>query len=63
MQKGKKRISTKPSASLLTIASSFFMAHTQVEGHSGEYGNDAKLVWKMSKSVMQLISIGFLNVF
>ena len=26
-------------------------------GHSGEYGNGAKLVWKMSKSVMQLISI------
>ena len=26
-------------------------------GHSGEYGNGAKLVRKMSKSVMQLISI------
>ena len=28
-------------------------------GHSGEYGNAAKLVGKMSKSVMQLISIHF----
>ena len=28
-------------------------------GHSGEYGNGAKLVGKMSKSVMQLISIHF----
>ena len=28
-------------------------------GHSGEYGNGAKLVGKMSKSVMQLISINF----
>ena len=28
-------------------------------GHSGEYGNAAKLVGKMSKSVMQLISIYF----
>ena len=28
-------------------------------GHSGEYGNGAKLVEKMSKSVMQLISIHF----
>ena len=32
-------------------------------GHSGEYGNDAKLVGKMSKSVMQLISIHFWNWF
>ena len=30
-----------------------------IAGHSGEYGNDAKLVGKMSKSVMQLISIHF----
>ena len=29
------------------------------EGHSGEYGNAAKLIGKMSKSVMQLISINF----
>ena len=29
------------------------------KGHSGEYGNGAKLVEKMSKSVMQLISIHF----
>ena len=28
-------------------------------GHSGEYGKAAKLVEKMSKSVMQLISIHF----
>ena len=28
-------------------------------GHSGEYGNDAKVVGKMPKSVMQLISIHF----
>ena len=28
-------------------------------GHSGEYGNAAKLVGKMSKSVVQLISIHF----
>ena len=28
-------------------------------GHSGEFGNGAKLVGKMSKSVMQLISINF----
>ena len=30
-------------------------------GHSGEYGNAAKLVGKMSKSVMWLISIHFWN--
>ena len=29
------------------------------EGHSGEYGNAAKLVGKMSKSVMRLMSIHF----
>ena len=29
------------------------------EGHSGEYGNAAKLVGKMSKSMMRLISIHF----
>ena len=29
------------------------------EGHSGDFGNAAKMVGKMSKSVMQLISIGF----
>ena len=29
------------------------------EGHSGEYGNAAKFVGEMSKSVMQLISIHF----
>ena len=28
-------------------------------GHSGEYGNGARLVGKMSKSVMHLISIHF----
>ena len=28
-------------------------------GHSGEYGNATKLVGKMSKSVMQLISFHF----
>ena len=32
-------------------------------GHSGEYGNGAKLVGKMSKSVMQLISIHLRNLF
>ena len=31
----------------------------ETQGHSGEYGNAAKLVGKMSKSVMQLISINF----
>ena len=34
-----------------------------LQGHSGEYGNAAKLVGKMSKSVMQLIAIHFLNWF
>ena len=29
------------------------------KGHSGEYGNAAKLEGKMSKSVMQLVSIHF----
>ena len=29
------------------------------QGHSGDFGNAAKMVGKMSKSVMQLISIGF----
>ena len=33
------------------------------QGQSGEYGNGAKLVEKMSKSVMQLISIHFWNSF
>ena len=33
--------------------------YDSVLGHSGEYGNDAKLVGKISKSVMQLISIHF----
>ena len=28
-------------------------------GHSGDFGNAAKMARKMSKSVMQLISIGF----
>ena len=28
-------------------------------GHSGDFGNAAKMVGKMSKLVMQLISIGF----
>ena len=28
-------------------------------GHSGDFGNAAKMVGNMSKSVMQLISIGF----
>ena len=32
-------------------------------GHSGDFGNAAKMVGKMSKSVMQLISIGFWNWF
>ena len=36
---------------------------TNNKGHSGEYGNAAKLVGKMSKSVMQLVSIHFLNWF
>ena len=31
----------------------------RLKGHSGEFGNGAKLVGKMSKSVMQLISINF----
>ena len=30
-----------------------------VMGHSGDFGNAAKMVGKMPKSVMQLISIGF----
>ena len=34
-----------------------------VVGHSGEYGNAAKSVGKMSKSVMQLVSIHFWNWF
>ena len=29
------------------------------QGHSGDFGNAAKMVGKMSKSVMQLISIRF----
>ena len=29
------------------------------QGHSGDFGNTAKMVGKMSKSVMQLMSIGF----
>ena len=29
------------------------------QGHSGDFGNTAKMVWKISKSVMQLISIRF----
>jgi len=33
--------------------------HKDLQGHSGEYGNVAKLVGKMSKSVIQLISIHF----
>ena len=32
---------------------------TRFWGHSGDFGNAAKMVGKMSKSVMQLISIGF----
>ena len=28
-------------------------------GHSGDFGNAAKMVGKMSKSVIKLISIGF----
>ena len=31
----------------------------KIVGHSGDFGNAAKMVGKMSKSVMQLISIGF----
>ena len=31
-------------------------------GHSGEYGNAAKLLGKMSKSVMQLIAIHFFKL-
>ena len=31
----------------------------ELVGHSGEYGNAAKLVGKMSKSVMRLMSIHF----
>ena len=30
-----------------------------LEGHSGDFGNAPKMVGKISKSVMQLISIGF----
>ena len=30
-----------------------------LQGHSGDFGNTAKMVGKMSKSVMQLISIRF----
>ena len=33
--------------------------HAIQMGHSGEYGNGAKLVGKISKSVMQLITIRF----
>ena len=33
--------------------------HDICMGHSGDFGNAAKMVGKMSKSVMQLISIGF----
>ena len=32
-------------------------------GHSGDFGNAAKMVGKISKSVMQLISIGFWDWF
>ena len=32
-------------------------------GHSGDFGNAPKMVGKISKSVMQLISIGFWNWF
>ena len=38
-------------------------AQQHISGHSGEYGNAAKLVGEMSKSVMQLIAIHFLNWF
>ena len=43
-----------------TVLVWFFLGHV---GHSGEYGNAAKLVGKMSKSVMWLISIHFWNWF
>ena len=39
-----------------------FSPYYQLLGHSGEYGNAAKLVGKMSKSVMWLISIHFLKL-
>ena len=39
------------------------IGRTRRVGHSGDFGNGAKFVWKMSKSVMQLISIRFWNVF
>ena len=35
------------------------MIQTGHSGHSGDFGNAAKMVRKMSKSVKQLISIGF----
>ena len=40
-----------------------FLSFFQLMGHSGDFGNAAKMVGKMSKSVMQLISIGFWNWF
>ena len=33
--------------------------YNKEKGHSGDFGNAAKMAGKMSKSVMQLISIGF----
>ena len=36
-----------------------FVPIVRLVGHSGEYGNAAKLVGKMSKSVMRLMSIHF----
>ena len=52
-------------ANFLSISRAGAASHScaQELGHSGEYGNGAKLVGKMSKSVMQLISIYFLNLF
>ena len=38
------------------------MSSVKEEGHSGDFGNAAKMVGKMSKLVMQLISIGFLKL-
>ena len=51
---------------LLSMLSPWWLLSKHLKGqlgHSGEYGNDAKLVGKTSKSVMQLISIHFLNWF
>ena len=45
---------SSPSSSTATISSS-----SPLLGHSGDFGNTAKMVGKKTKSVMQLISIRF----